>query len=158
MYEVQQKQLQSHIQDIITPYANTAAKQLDRNRPEGPSGIWVTNVPASHILGGYYQQDSQQMQGSDPSLLFDTWEVTSGVLFPVLGLFKKGTDILQWVQQRCTKMVRGWSTWCRRGGAKNWTCTTLILEDLQEEHVVSNDQMGLYRDSRAWLWAQSAQQ
>lgn len=33
------------------------------------------------------------MQGSDPSLQFGTWEVTSGVLHPVLGLFKKGIDI-----------------------------------------------------------------
>lgn len=38
MYELQQKQLQPHIQDVKTPYANTAAKQLDRNRPAGPSG------------------------------------------------------------------------------------------------------------------------
>lgn len=114
--------------------------------------IWVSNVPAGHILGGYYQQDSRQMQGSDPSLQFDTWEVTSGVLHPVLGLFKKGIDVVQWVQQRCTKMVRGWSTWCRRGGRKNWTCSALIAEDLQEELVVvSNYQMGGYRDNRAWL-------
>lgn len=115
------------------------------------NGIWVSNVPASHILGGYYQQDSQQMQGSDPSLLFGKWEVTSGVLRPVLGLFRKGIDILQWVQQRCTKMVRGWSTWWRRGGGKNWTCTALILVDLQKELVVSSYQMGWYRDNRAWL-------
>lgn len=80
--------------NLICQYCCKAAWQKQTLMSQWTTnGIWVSNVPASHILGGYYQQDSQQMQGSHPSLLFGAWEVTAGVLHLVLGLFRKGTDV-----------------------------------------------------------------
>lgn len=49
---------------------------------------------------------SQQVEGGDPSSLFNTGKAVSGALYPDLG--KRDMDILERVQRRARKMMRGW--------------------------------------------------
>jgi len=61
--------------------------------------------------GLHQKKHSQQVEGDDSTTLLHSGETPPGVPDPALGLqHSKDAVLLEQVQRRATKMIRGWNT------------------------------------------------
>ncbi|KAK4819999.1 hypothetical protein QYF61_017378 [Mycteria americana] len=92
-----------------------------------PTGfVECLDSPGGQVERVTNQEGSQQVQGRDPSPLFDICKVAPGELGPVLGSLVRDTDILNWIHRWATKMIKWLENMLYHDSLRERLCSVFI--------------------------------
>lgn len=70
------------------------------------------------------------------------------VQFSVVSVWDISVGELEWVQERATEVVGGWSTWTMRKGSENWIC--FFWRGLSKDLIAVELYIRSYQEGKSW--------